>query len=113
MTVLALALATLMGVPPAEPDAASLRVDQRYADAGGRVSLLTRSGGRGYVTARTRCGRIADRRVRFSRGRFQHVNRRSSVRISGTVVDRDTARIAIRKGRCVARLTLRRVTEAQ
>ena len=50
--------------------AASLPVNQRFSDAKEKVSLLTRSGGKGYVTARTRCGRFADRRVRIARGRI-------------------------------------------
>mgnify|MGYP007001750052 CR=1 FL=1 len=55
-TTTALACAALC----ATATAASLPVNQRFADSKGKVSLLTRSGGKGYVNARTRCGRLAD-----------------------------------------------------
>ena len=66
-------------------------------------------GGKGYVTARTRCGRFADRRVRIARGRISSP-KGARHRITGVVTSRSTLRLTIRRGGCVATLALRRVT---
>lgn len=92
--------------------AASLPVNQRYADNKGKVSLLTRSGGKGYVNARTRCGRLADRRVRISGGRITS-SRAARLRVTGTVTSRSTATLTIRRRGCAATFALKRVTAPQ
>ena len=92
--------------------AASLPVNQRFADSKGKVSLLTRSGGKGYVNARTRCGRLADRRVRIRAGRITS-SRTPRVRVTGQVTSRSTATVTIRRRGCAATFTLARVTAPQ
>jgi hypothetical protein len=92
--------------------AASLPVNQRFSDAKEKVSLLTRSGGKGSVTARTRCGRFADRRVRISRGRITST-KGARFRITGVVTSRSTLRLSIRRGTCATTFSLKRVTKPQ
>lgn len=92
--------------------AASLPVNQRFSDAKDRVSLLTRAGGKGSVTARTRCGRFADRRVRISRGQIASP-KGARYRITGVVTSRSTLRLTVRRGGCAATFALKRVTKPQ
>ena len=96
----------------ASAGAVSLPSNQTFVDGKDRVSLLTRSGGEGYVTARTRCGRIADYRVRIRGGRVS-TPRGTRYRIAGTVTTRSTVSLRIRRGKCSAAYTLRRSTEPQ
>lgn len=114
MPVLRVLLTTvvLVAVVCGTAAAASLPVNQRFTDAKEKVSLLTRSGGKGYVTARTRCGRFADRRVRIARGRISSP-KGAPHRITGVVTSRSTLRLTIRRGGCVATLALKRVTAPQ
>lgn len=92
--------------------AVSLPANQRFSDAKARISLLTRAGGKGYVTARTRCGRFADRRVRIARGRVT-TPVKGRYRITGVVTTRSTLQLVVQRGRCSATFQLRRVTAPQ
>ncbi len=88
--------------------AASLPVNQRFTDRADKVSLLTRAGGKGYVTARTRCGRFADRRVRIARGRITLAEGRAPPDHRGRDVALDAAPDDPARGvRCDARAEAR------
>ena len=102
----------LVAVSSSTALAASLPVNQRFSDAKGKVSLLTRSGGKGSVTARTSCGRFADRRVRIARGRITSV-KGARYRITGVVTSRSTLRLTVRRGRCAVTFAMKRVTKPQ
>jgi hypothetical protein len=108
MRRVALPLVCLLAVAfPAPAGAVSLPADQTFVSSKGGVSMLTRSGGRAFVTARTRCGRVSDQRVRIRRGIISTPTRKR-VRISGRVLSRTSARLTLRRGGCVVTYTVRR-----
>ncbi len=86
--------------------AASLPSDQTFKDAQGKMSLLTRRGGKGFLTAATRCGRLADVKVAIRRGKVS--GRRGRTRISGSVLSRSKVSVKIRRGSCAFRAVLKR-----
>jgi hypothetical protein len=97
---------SLLAIHPAPAGAASLPPDQTFVSSQGGVSMLTRSGGRAFVTARTRCGRVSDQRVRVRGGRISTPGR-ARVRISGRVLSRSRVRLTLRRGSCTRTYTLR------
>ncbi len=71
--------------------------------------LVAKSSSRGYVNARTACGRLADRRVRIRASAIRSVSK-SSLRVSGTVGSR-SIRLRVRKGTCSRSYVLKRYSE--
>lgn len=102
--VLAL-LALAAGATAAQ--AASLPANQRFTDARGRAELITRSGGRGSVSATTRCGRLTDQPVRIVAGAVRS-RAGARYRISGVVQTSSQVRLRIARRGCSATYTLRR-----
>lgn len=86
---------------------ATLPVNQRFVDSKGKVSLLTRSGGKGFLTGRTRCGRFRDQRVSLTGGRVRS-RKGARIRVTGTIPSSRMVQIRATRGRCAVSLTLRR-----
>lgn len=107
LTVLAVLLAST-----ATTLAASLPVNQRFVDAKGKVSLLTRAGKVGYVTGSTKCGRLADQRVSLKGGKVRS-RKRARIKISGTIPTSRSVRIRVTRKQCSVSLTLRRNTKPE
>lgn len=108
----ALLAVVLVTVLCASASAVSLPVNQRFTDSKDRVSMITRSGGKGYVTARTRCGRFASARVRISGGRLSSL-KGARYRLTGVVTSRSTLKLTVRRRGCVTAFSLRRVTKPE
>lgn len=105
-------LAALAFVPAAAltSSAIALPSGANYRDARGIVNLLvSKPSSRGYVNARTACGRLADRRVRIKGTAIRSVSK-SSLRVSGTVGSR-SIRLRVRKGSCSRTYVLKRYSE--
>jgi hypothetical protein len=91
---------------------ATLPTNATFADAKGRVELLTRSGGVAFLTARTRCGRVSDHRLRIRRGRL-HSAKAGRFQVTGTVLSTSRVTIRVTAGTCTATSALHRITAPQ
>ncbi len=107
LTAAAIVLLPAVSLPQA---LAALPAGANYRNATGSVSLLvSRSSSRGYVNARTACGRLADRRVTIRGTRIRSVSA-SRLRVSGSVGSQ-SIRLRVRKGTCSRSYVLKRYSE--
>lgn len=92
--------------------AASLPVNQRFVDARGVFSLLTRPGGKGVIDARTRCGRLIGQRVSLRGGQVRS-RKGARFRVRGTIRSARSVRVTVTRRTCSASFTLRRSTKPE
>lgn len=109
--LLPLALAILVATA-ATANGASLLVNQRYVDGKGRVVLLVRSGGKGFLTGRTACGRLVEQPLSLRGGKVRS-RKGARIRVSGTVTSSRSVQLRVTRKRCSASLTLRRNTKPE